>query len=90
MSPASVIAAASSSSDASMLHNIGEVIFFGAIAGVGISIAFSLMLRGFLLAGVANRDGRRGAAVANGAMGTVFAVVCVITVVAGLLSMLHR
>ncbi|MDO9356698.1 MAG: hypothetical protein Q7T55_23580 [Solirubrobacteraceae bacterium] len=89
MTAASVLAA-TSSGDSSMMHDIGEVILFGSVAGVGISIAFSLMLRGFLTAGIASRDGRRGAAIANGALGSVFAVVCVAAVIGGLLSMLHR
>ena len=62
----------------------------GAVAGTGISIAFSLMLRGFLIAGAARRDGRKGLALANGAMGAVFAVVCLLAVVGGLLALLHR
>lgn len=86
---ASVIAI-TPSSDSSILSDILEVIAYGAIAGVGISLAFSLMLRGFLVAGIASRDGRKAVAMANGAMGALFAVVCVLAVVGGLLSMLHR
>lgn len=88
---ATVLAASSSASDdGTILSDILEVIAFGAIAGVGISIAFSLMLRGFLVYGTASREGRRGTAMANGAMGVVFAIVCLAAVVGGLISMLHR
>lgn len=86
----SIVIASTSSSDASIAQNIAEVIAFGAGAGIGISIAFSLMLRGFLVAGTASRDGRKGVATANAAMGVVFAIVCVLAVIGGLLSMLHR
>lgn len=91
MTVAAILAASTSSSDdGSILSDILEVIGFGAVAGIGISIAFSLMLRGFLVFGAATRDGRRAVALANGAMGVLFAAVCVAAVVGGLISMLHR
>jgi hypothetical protein len=89
MTAASIIAAASS--DNSILQNIGEVILFGAIAGIGIAVAFSLMVRGFLMADAARRDSRGNVAVvANTAMGVIFAAVCVAAVVFALVVMLHR
>lgn len=84
------VLAASASSDDSIFSDILEVIGFGAVAGIGISIAFSLMIRGFLLSEVARRENRSGAAMGNLAIGVVFAIVCVLAVAGGLLSMLHR
>lgn len=82
--------AASSSSDHTIWQNIGEVILVGAVTGVGISIAFSLMIRGFLVAGAARREGRSGVALANGVMAFVFAAVCVGAVVGAVVVMLQR
>ncbi|MDQ8046968.1 MAG: hypothetical protein REI11_20350, partial [Patulibacter sp.] len=84
------VLAASSSSDHTILQNIGEVVLVGSLAGVGIAIAFSLMIRGFLVAGTARREGRSGVWAANAAMGAIFAVVCVAAVVGAIAVMLQH
>jgi uncharacterized protein (DUF2062 family) len=42
-----------------------EVVVVGAVAGIGLSVAFAVLVRGVIQAGAARREGRRSAVLPN-------------------------
>ncbi|MEH3054973.1 MAG: hypothetical protein PGN13_13385 [Patulibacter minatonensis] len=82
--------AASSSSDASVWSDLGSVVVYGLIAGIGIAVLFSVALRGLILASTARREGNGGAALVWGGVGFVGVLACVAVVGLGIVTMLHR
>jgi len=68
--------AVTSSSDASIVSDLVEVIIAGAIAGIGLSIAFALMLRGIIGFGAARREGRTLHVAGHGTLALVFGAAC--------------
>jgi hypothetical protein len=67
-----------------------EVIEAGLIAGVGISIAFSLVIFGMVRAAEAQQQSRTGAMVGYGAIGIFAILVCLGAVVFGVSTMLTK
>ncbi|WP_022929166.1 hypothetical protein [Patulibacter americanus] len=78
MSPVSVLAA--ESSDLSVWEQLLEVIVVGSIAGIGLSIAFSLLVRGIIQAGNARRGDGGSALLPNVALAAVSGLICVAAV----------
>jgi hypothetical protein len=79
MSRVTVLAA--ESSDLSVWEQLLEVVVVGSIAGIGLSVAFSFLVRGVTRAGSARRDGEGGALLPNLALAVVSGLVCVAAVV---------
>lgn len=67
-----------------------EVVEAGLIAGVGISIAFSLVILGMVRAAEAQQQSRTGAMIGYGAVGILAILVCVGAVVFGVSTMLSK
>ncbi|MBJ7471550.1 MAG: hypothetical protein JHD16_09630 [Solirubrobacteraceae bacterium] len=82
--------ASSPESDVNLWLDLLEVVLYGLGAGIGLSIAFALAMRGLILGGNAQRDGRGLAAAGYLAFGVLFTLVCVAAVGYALLSMVHR
>jgi hypothetical protein len=87
MSPVTVLAA--ESSGLSVWEQLLEVIVVGSIAGVGLSIAFSLLVRGIIQAGNARRDDGAGALLPNVALAAVSGLVCVAAVLFAVYEMVN-
>jgi NAD(P)-dependent dehydrogenase (short-subunit alcohol dehydrogenase family) len=87
MSPVPVLAA--EASDLSVWEQLLEVIVVGSIAGIGLSIAFSFLVRGVTLAGSARRDERPGGFLPNVALAVVSGLVCVAAVVFAVYEMVN-
>ncbi|WP_210493921.1 hypothetical protein [Patulibacter sp. SYSU D01012] len=75
MSP--VLAEASNATGSEIWLRILEVVLFGSVAGVGLSVAFAFALRGVVAANQARRTGDMGGWVRNAALGLVAGLVCV-------------
>lgn len=67
-----------------------EVVEAGMLAGVGISVAFSLLILGTVRFGEAREASRHGAAVLHGVLALVAMVVCVGAIVFGVSTMLAK
>ncbi|EHN10124.1 hypothetical protein PAI11_30170 [Patulibacter medicamentivorans] len=67
-----------------------EVVWMGLLAGVGLSVTFSLVIAAVVRAGTARRDGRDGAAVLHSAIAVVAGLVCLAAVAFALITMLHK
>jgi hypothetical protein len=87
MSPVTALAAESSA--LSVWEQLLEVIVVGSIAGIGLSIAFSLLVRGIIQAGNARRDDGGGALLPNVALAAVSGLVCVGAVVFAVYEMVN-
>lgn len=70
--------------------DIGAVVAWGLGAGVGLTIIFSLAIRGFTLGEAARREGNSASATLHLAVGMLCGVLCVLAVAVALASMLHR
>lgn len=84
------VLASSAGSDFSLWSDLLEVVLYGLGAGIGLSIAFGLAMRGWILGTTPRPDGTGGPAGANLAMAVFFSVLCVAAVAFALASMLHR
>ena len=71
-------------------HALGQVIWVSLVAGVGVSVLFSLVIFGAAKAGDARRDGQDGQALAYGALAATAMVVFSVAVVVGVIVMLHK
>jgi hypothetical protein len=87
MSPVTVLAA--ESSDLSVWEQLLEVIVVGSIAGIGLSIAFSLLVRGIIQAGNARRGDGTSGLLPNVALAAVAGLVCVAAVVFAVYEMVN-
>ncbi|WP_157260799.1 hypothetical protein [Patulibacter minatonensis] len=58
-----------------------EVLWVGALAGVGVAIAFAFLVRGVIQVGAARREGRPGAVLPNAALAAVSGAVCLAAVI---------
>ena len=67
-----------------------EVVEAGLIAGVGISVAFSLVILGTVRAAEAQQQSRTGALVGYGALALVAVAVCIGAVAFGVSTMLAK
>jgi hypothetical protein len=67
-----------------------EVVEAGLIAGIGISVAFSLLILGTVRFGEARQASRHGAAVAHGALALFALAVCLGAIVFGVSTMLSK
>ena len=67
-----------------------EVVEAGLIAGVGISIAFSLLILGTVRLGEARQQSRHGSAFAHGVLALVALAVCVGAIAFGVSTMLAK
>jgi hypothetical protein len=67
-----------------------RVVEAGLVAGVGVSVAFSLLILGALRAGESRQQQRPIAALSYGALATLGLVVCVGAVVFGVSTMLAK
>lgn len=84
------VVAMSSSSDATLWSDLLSVIGWGLLAGVGLSLLFSIALRGLITASGARREGRAVAAMGWSAVGLLGVVACIGAAVLGIVTMLHR
>ena len=71
-------------------HALGQVIWVSLVAGVGVSVLFSLVIFGADKAGDARREGQEGQALAYGALAVVAMVVFSVAVVLGVIVMLRK
>jgi len=71
-------------------HALGQVIWVSLVAGVGVSVLFSLVIFGADKAGDARREGQEGQALAYGALAAVAMVVFSVAVVLGVIVMLRK
>lgn len=67
-----------------------EVVEAGLLAGVGISVAFSLLILGTVRFGEARQQSRHASAALHGAVALVAMVVCVGAIVFGVSTMLAK
>jgi hypothetical protein len=87
MSPTTVLAA--ESSDLSVWEQLLEVVLVGSVAGIGLAIAFSFLVRGVTQAGAARREEHGGAFLPNVALAAVSGLVCVAAVVFAVYEMVN-
>ena len=71
-------------------HALGQVIWVSLVAGVGVSVLFSLVIFGADKAGDARRAGQDGQAMAYGVLAVAAMVVFSLAVVFGVIVMLHK
>jgi hypothetical protein len=71
-------------------HALGQVVWVSLVAGVGVSVLFSLVIFGADKAGDARREGQEGQALAYGTLAVVAMVVFSIAVVLGVIVMLRK
>ena len=71
-------------------HALGQVIWVSLVAGVGVSVLFSLVIFGADKAGDARREGQEGQALAYGTLAVVAMVVFSVAVVVGVIVMLSK
>ena len=71
-------------------HALGQVIWVSLVAGIGVSVLFSLVIFGADKAGDARREGQEGQALAYGALAAVAMVVFSVAVVVGVIVMLKK
>ncbi|MEV4423634.1 hypothetical protein AB0L40_27250 [Patulibacter sp. NPDC049589] len=69
--------------------DLGEVIVVGAIAGIGLAIAFAFLVRGVIQAGSARREGRGSAVLPNVLLASVSGLVCLAAVVFAVYEMIN-
>lgn len=67
-----------------------EVVIAGIVAGVGVTIVFSLVIYGTVRAADAQHESRIGAMIANGALALVSLILCLVAVGFGLSTMLTK
>jgi hypothetical protein len=87
MSPVTALAA--ESSDLSVWEQLLEVVIVGSIAGIGLAIAFSFLVRGVTQAGHARRGDGEGGFLPNLALAAVSGVVCVAAVLFAVYEMVN-
>jgi hypothetical protein len=71
-------------------HALGQVVWVSLVAGVGVSVLFSLVIFGADKAGDARREGQEGQALAYGTLAVVAMVVFSVAVVVGVIVMLRK
>jgi hypothetical protein len=71
-------------------HALGQVVWVSLVAGVGVTVLFSLVIFGADKAGDARRTGQDGQALAYGALAVAAMVVFSVAVVFGVIVMLHK
>ena len=71
-------------------HALGQVVWVSLVAGVGVSVLFSLVIFGADKAGDARREGQEGQALAYGTLAVVAMVVFSVAVVLGVIVMLRK
>ena len=71
-------------------HALGQVIWVSLVAGVGVSVLFSLVIFGADKAGDARREGQEGQARAFGTLAVVAMLVFSVAVVVGVIVMLRK
>ena len=71
-------------------HALGQVIWVSLVAGVGVSVLFSLVIFGADKAGDSRREGQDSQALAYGALAVVAMVVFSVAVVLGVIVMLRK
>ena len=71
-------------------HALGQVVWVSLVAGVGVTVLFSLVICGADKAAVARREGQDGQALAYGALAVAAMVVFSVAVVLGVIVMLRK
>ena len=71
-------------------HALGQVIWVSIVAGVGVTVLFSIVIYSADKAGDARREGQEGAAVAFGALAVAALVVFLGVTVIGVIVMLRK
>jgi hypothetical protein len=71
-------------------HALGQVMWVSLVAGIGVTVLFSLVIWGADKAGGARREGQEGQALAYGAAAVAAMVVFSIAVVLGVIVMLRK
>jgi hypothetical protein len=71
-------------------HALGQVVWVSLVAGVGVSVLFSLVIFGADKAGDARRAGQESQALAYGVLAVVAMVVFSVAVVVGVVVMLRK
>lgn len=67
-----------------------EVVWVSLIAGIGLTLVFSVTIAGAARASQQRREGRAGLALVWGAVASVCAVACIAAVVVAVTVMLHK
>ena len=71
-------------------HALGQVVWVSLVAGVGVTVLFSLVVYGADKAAVARREGQEGLALAYGALAVAAMVVFSVAVIIGVIVMLQK
>jgi hypothetical protein len=71
-------------------HGLGQVIWVSAVAGVGVTVLFSVSIFAFGKADEARRGGEDRAALGYGTLAVVALLVFAVTVVVGVIVMLNK
>ena len=71
-------------------HALGQVVWVSLVAGVGVTVLFSLVVYGADKAGDARRAGQDGHALAYGVVAVAAMVVFSAAVIIGVIVMLHK
>ena len=71
-------------------HALGQVIWVSLVAGIGVTVLFSVVIWGADQAGGARREGQDRQALAYGALAVTAMVVFSVAVVVGVVVMLHK
>jgi hypothetical protein len=71
-------------------HSLGQVVWVSVVAGVGVSVLFSVVIWGADKAGDARRAGQDGQALAYGVLAVAAMVVFSAAVIIGVIVMLHK
>jgi hypothetical protein len=71
-------------------HALGQVIWVSLVAGIGVTVLFSLVIYGVDRAAVARREGQETEALAYGALAVAALVVFGVAVVLGVIVMLNK
>ncbi len=72
------------------MSDLLEIVIVGLVAGVGLSIAFALAIRGIVEAGDARRAGESAAFARHTAIATLCLVICIAAVGFAIYSMIHH
>ena len=71
-------------------HALLQVVWVGAVTGLGVTVAFGFAILGMSRASELGRHGRSGAALLYGALGAVALAVVAAAVVYGIVVMTHK
>ena len=71
-------------------HALGQVVWVSLVAGVGVTVLFSLVVYGADKAAVARREGQEALALAYGAVAVAAMIIFSVAVILGVIVMLQK